>query len=430
MNTKPSKPAFSRYQIFMIALLAILMFTVVLDFMVLSPLGALLMQKLNISTSQFGWVVSAYAFSAGASGFLAAGFADRFDRKKLLLFFYSGFIIGTLLCAIAPDYHLLLAARIITGIFGGVIGSICFAIISDLFALEVRGRVMGFVQMSFSASQVLGIPIGLMLANHFRWHSPFWMIAVFATLMAGIMIIYMKPVNMHLQLKSDRNPFEHLIKIISQKNYLRAFLATTLLATGGFMLMPFASAFGIHNMGISMEQLPYLYLITGLFSILFGPLIGILSDKVGKYRIFCVGSLLSILIVFIYTNLGITPFWLVLVINVFLFLGVSSRMITASALMSTVPSPQDRGAFMSVNSSVQQVSGGIASAIAGLIVVQNSSGILKNYNVLGYIVIGSMLTTILLLYSINQYVSRSGKKGRETGTKKIMEVAAADIPGD
>jgi len=235
---------------------------------------------------------------------------------------------------------------------------------------------------------------------------------------------------MHLQLKSDRNAFEHLTKIISQKNYLRAFLATTLLATGGFMLMPFGSAFGIHNMGISMEQLPYLYLITGLFSILFGPLIGMISDKVGKYKIFCVGSLLSILIVSIYTNLGITPFWLILIINVFLFLGISSRMITSSALMSAVPSPQDRGAFMSVNSSVQQVSGGIASAIAGLIVVQNSSGTLKNYNVLGYIVMGSMVTTIILLYAINQYVSRSAKKGRETGTKTIMEVAAADIPGD
>src|ERR1044071_9050293 len=151
--------------------------------MVLSPLGAVLMEKLHITPSQFSIVVSVYAFSAGASGLLSAGFADRFDRKKFLLFFYAGFLIGTLLCAIAPDFHFLLIARIVTGIFGGVIGSVSFAIISDLFKMEVRGRVMGFVQMAFAASQILGLPIGLVLANHFGWHAPFWMIAGFGILM-------------------------------------------------------------------------------------------------------------------------------------------------------------------------------------------------------------------------------------------------------
>ena len=80
---------FTPYEIFMIAILAIIQFTVILDFMVLSPLGAILMPKLNITTAQFGFVVSAYAFSAGGTGLLAAGFADRFDRKKFLLFFYT-----------------------------------------------------------------------------------------------------------------------------------------------------------------------------------------------------------------------------------------------------------------------------------------------------------------------------------------------------
>src|SRR2546428_1473464 len=261
---------FSRYQVFIIAILAILQFTIILDFMVLSPLGALLMEKLKVTTSQFGLVVSAYAFSAGASGLLAAGFADKFDRKKILLFFYTGFILGTLLCAIAPTYHFLLIGRIVTGIFGGVVGSISFAIISDLFKMEVRGRVMGFVQMSFAASQVLGIPIGLLLANHFGWHSPFWMIAGFGSFVGIIILLYVQPVNQHLRLKSERNAFQHLVKVVSQSNYLKAFLATTLLSTGSFMLMPFGSAFGIHNIGLTMDQLPILYGVTGVFSIIFG----------------------------------------------------------------------------------------------------------------------------------------------------------------
>ena len=230
--TTANKKTFNRYEIFIIAILAILQFTIILDFMVLSPLGEQLMDELNITPAQFSYVVSAYAISAGISGLLAAGFADKFDRKKILLFFYSGFILGTLFCGVAPDYNFLLAARVITGIFGGVIGSISFAIITDLFKLEVRGRVMGFVQMAFASSQVLGIPVGLYLANHLGWHSPFLLIVGISLIIGTTIIVYMKPINAHLKIQSDTSPAQHFVHVISQSRYLKAFIATTLLATG------------------------------------------------------------------------------------------------------------------------------------------------------------------------------------------------------
>ncbi|HMQ62812.1 MAG TPA: MFS transporter, partial [Flavilitoribacter sp.] len=279
--------AFTSYEVFIIAILAILQFTIILDFMVLSPLGAQLLGELNINTKQFGLVVSAYAFSAGISGLLAAGFADRFDRKKLLLFFYTGFIVGTFLCGLAPNYHLLLGARIITGLFGGVIGSISFAIITDLFRMQYRGRVMGFVQMAFATSQVLGLPVGLYLANHWGWHSPFILIASLSIIVYLSVIFKMRPVNAHLALqKKDQNPFGHLFRTLSQRQYLKGFGTTTLLSTGGFMLMPFSTAFAVNNLGVTFEQLPLIYLITGITSMIGGPLIGKFSDTVGKYKIF------------------------------------------------------------------------------------------------------------------------------------------------
>jgi len=400
------KHTFTRYQKFVIAILAILQFTIVLDFMVLSPLGAILLPELNIRPSQFGLVVSAYAFSAGVSGLLAAGFADKFDRKKMLLFFYAGFITGTVLCAVAPNYHFLLIARIVTGLFGGVIGSVSFAIITDLFTLETRGSVMGFVQMAFAASQVLGIPVGLLLANYFGWHSPFWMIAGFTVIVGCIIWIYMQPVTEHLLLKHNRSAFQHLWKTVSKPDYVKGFTATILLATGGFMLMPFGSAFMTNNMNIPLKSLPLLYGVTGIFSILFGPLIGRVSDKVGKYKIFAFGSVLSMCMVLIYTNLGATPLWIAIALNVILFVGISSRMISASALLTAVPQPQDRGAFMSINAAVQQISGGVASAIAGMIVVQNSSGALVHYNTLGYVVVLSMMVAILLMYFLNNHIQK------------------------
>jgi len=402
----PKERIFTPYQVLIIGLLSILQFIIILDFMVLSPLGAILMPALNITPAQFGLVVSAYAFSAGASGLLAAGFADKFDRKKFLLFFFVGFLIGTFFCAIAPTYKLLLAARIITGIFGGVISSVTFAIITDLFKLEVRGRVMGFTQIAFGASQVLGLPIGLILANRFEWHAPFWMIVIFGTLLGLVIVVYMKPVTQHLAANVKQNAFKHLSNNLSNKLYLRAFFSTILLATGGFMLMPFGSAFSTNNLGLTMGQLPTLYFVTGIFGITLGPLIGKLADTVGKFKLFAMGTVVSIIMVAIYTRLGITPLWICIVINVILFAGINARMISSSTLISAIPAMPDRGAFMSINSSFQQVSGGVASFVAGLVVIQAPSGILERYDILGYVVIGSMIIAMAMIYWLDSYVNR------------------------
>ncbi|MCW3123941.1 MAG: transporter, partial [Flavipsychrobacter sp.] len=202
---------FTPYQKFVIFILAITQFTVILDFMVMSPLGDMLMKSLDMKTSQFGLAVSAYAFSAGISGLLTAGFADRFDRKKLLLFFYIGFILGTVFCSMATSYPLLIAARIITGLFGGVIGSISMAIITDIFDIHHRGRVMGFIQLGFGASQVLGLPISLYIANIWGWPSPFVMVAALAAIVAILIMVKLEPVIKHLELQSDKSAFTHLL---------------------------------------------------------------------------------------------------------------------------------------------------------------------------------------------------------------------------
>ncbi|MBS1637456.1 MAG: MFS transporter [Bacteroidetes bacterium] len=409
MTTSPTTPAptgFTKYQAFIIAILAILQFTVILDFMILSPLGDTLQKTLHIEASAYTMVVSAYAISAGISGLLAAGFADKFDRKKLLLFFYAGFILGTVMCGLAESYGALLIARIVTGLFGGVLSSTSYAIITDLFKMDQRGRVMGFVQMAFAASQILGIPLGLLLSELFSWHAPFFLIVGFSAAVWVIVLLYMKPVTDHLKIKNDHNPIQHLIKTLGRRDYQIGFLATTLLATGGFMLMPFGAAFAINNLHVSNKQLTLMYTITGIVSIIFGPLIGKLSDKVGKYKLFIAGSMYTMVMVGIYTNLSATPLAVIIGLNSLLFIGVSSRMIASQALMTAVPDMKDRGAFMSINASVQQFSGGLAAMLAGAIVIQQKSGFIENYYVLGSVVIGAMGVSIGFMYFINQLVKR------------------------
>src|SRR5205085_5061537 len=176
----------------------------------------MLMKSMSLTTKQFGFAVSGYAFSAGISGLLTAGFADKFDRKKLLLFFYVGFIAGTLFCGLSNTYHMLIAARILTGLFGGVIGSISLAIVADLFPLHQRGRAMGFIQMGFGASQVLGIPISLYIANHWGWQSPFLMIVGLATVIWLAVMLKLHPVTKHLELKTEKTAIKHLWHTLKQ----------------------------------------------------------------------------------------------------------------------------------------------------------------------------------------------------------------------
>jgi predicted MFS family arabinose efflux permease len=403
MQTENAEQAkFTSYQVVAIVLLTLTQFTVVLDFMVMSPLGDMLMKSMSLSTSQFGFAVSAYAFSAGASGLMTAGFADRFDRKKLLLFFYVGFIAGTLFCGLATTYAMLVAARIITGLFGGVMGSIALAIIADLFPIHQRGRAMGFTQMGFGASQVLGIPIGLYIANHWGWQAPFLMIVGLAALTWLVVLIKMHPITKHLELKTEKSAFTHLWHTMKLKNYRVGFLSTALLSLGGFMMMPWGSAFAINNLKVTYGQLPILFMASGLVALVVMPMVGKLSDRIDKVKIFFIAAIWTMVAIIIYTNLTQIPFYLVITLNIILMIGILSRIVPAMALVSAIPKMQDRGAFMSINSSLQQIAGGIAAAVGGLIVVQRTkTSPLEHYNTLGYVISVIIVFNIIMVYRMN-----------------------------
>ncbi len=413
------------YQKLVIFLLAITQFTVILDFMIMSPLGDMLMKSMSLDPPAFSKVVSSYAYSAGISGFLTAFFADRFDRKKLLIFFYTGFIGGTFFCGLAQTYEQLIAARIITGIFGGVIGSISMAIIADIFALQQRGRVMGFIQMGFGASQVLGVPLGLYIAGKWSWEAPFLMVASLAVLIVTAILLMLRPVNAHLLVQRDKSAVMHLWHTLKERRNRIGFMATALLSIGGFMMMPFGSAFAINNLKISFKELIALSVVSGIISVVIMPLIGILSDKISKFKIFAFATVWMMVMCVVYTNLGPTPFWLVLVFNIMIMMGVMSRMVPSSALTSAVPSIEQRGSFMSINTSLQQIAGGVASTIAGMIVVQQQgkAGPLQNYDVVGYVIVVISILSIFLMYRVSKMIAQ---KSNQQGASKMEEVVVSE----
>ncbi|WP_432711038.1 MFS transporter [Pedobacter sp.] len=402
-----TSPPFTKYQKLVIFLLAMTQFTVILDFMIMSPLGDMLMKSLSLTPTKFGVAVSAYAFSAGISGLLTAGFADKYDRKKLLLFYYTGFTIGTVACGFANSYEFLLVARIITGLFGGVIGSISMAIVTDMFALEQRGRVMGFLQMGFGASQVLGIPISIWLANHWGWESPFLATAALAAIVAVVILVKMRPIAEHLALQHDRSVVAHLWSTVANRDYRIGFTATALLSIGGFMMMPFSSAFAVNNLGVYSTRLPILFMVSGVCALIVMPMIGKLSDKVNKFKLFALASIWLMVVCVLYTNQSVIPFGLVILFNIIMMMGIMGRMVPSIALTSAIPSMADRGGFMSINASLQQIAGGVAASVAGTIVYQKTpASPLEHYDIVGYVIVVVSIVGIILMYRVNNMINR------------------------
>ncbi|MFC5459609.1 MFS transporter [Massilia niabensis] len=417
----PLEPAaasqFTGYQKVVAGLLAFLQFAVILDFMIMAPLGALIIPALDITPARFGIIVSAYAFSAGLSGLLAAGFADRFDRKKLLLFFYVGFLAATLWCGLARTFEALLCARIATGLFGGVIGSVVLAIATDLYSPGLRGRVMGIIQTAFAASQVLGLPLALFTSNHWDWHAPFYLMVALGGV-GGVLVAWrLKPVTAHLKDAKDVHPARHLSATITARRHLPAFATTVLLSTGGFMIMPFSSLFVVNNLGLANSDLPTIYLLTGICTIVAGPLIGKMVDATGRMPVFLTGSAVTIVMVLIYTNLTTASLPVLVLINVVMFLGIFARMIPYQAMSASVPEPQMRGSFNAISASIQQLSGGVAAVVAGHLVSIGADGRLHGFERVGWVLVATTIAGGFLVNQVNREIrERAAVKAAPEGS--------------
>jgi len=384
-------------------LLSALNFTHIMDFMIMMPLGNYLMPYFGISSQQFSFLVAAYTFSAGASGFLAAFFVDRFDRKRVLLFGYIGFLLGTICCALAPSYSFLLISRIIAGLFGGLIGAQVLSIVADLIPYERRGTAMGMIMAAFSVASVFGVPFGLYVANHFNWHGPFIFVAGLGIILVPLIMRHMPKMDAHLKTGTAKavTPLSLVGGIVSDSNQLLALGLSACLMMGHFMIIPFLNPFMEFNMGFSKTETPMIYMVGGALTLFSSPLMGKLADKIGKHRLFVILVILAVAPIALITNLPKIPFYLVLTITGFWFIVSSGRSIPAQAMISNVVPPERRGSFMSFNSSVQQIFVGLASVIAGLIVVKTPDNKVLHYEVTGYLSIGIILLSIVLASMLN-----------------------------
>ena len=390
-------------------ILASLNFTHILDFIIMMPLSNYLIPYFKITAMQFSILVASYSVSAFFSGLIIAMVIDRFDRKRSLLIAYAGFLIGTIACGFAPTYGLLLAARIMAGLFGGIIGAQVLSIVADLFTYERRGRAMAVVMSAFAAASILGVPISLYLTNlfHFNWHIPFILIGSLGVLFVPLIIRYIPKMKGHIiTLENSKSPFEALINVFRVPVQRDALLFSGMLMMGHFLIIPFINPYIEFNKGFSKEIIPMIYLFGGMASLVGALLLGRFSDKVGKLPIFLWSVFFSLFMVLIITRMPNVHFSIVLCFFALWFVLGTSRAITAQAMISEVVKSEQRGSFMSVNGSVQQLGSGLAALAAGTIVITEKSGKIHNYNWVGYLSIFVLLTSMILGHIIFKKIDK------------------------
>lgn len=404
-------------------ILAAVQFTTIVDFMIVMPLGPQLMRTLNIGPAEFGLIVSSYTFAAGISGLAASTIVDRFARRTTFLVLYAGFLLGTFLCAIAPTYHALVAARIATGGFGGILGGMAMTIVGDVFPDERRGRATGSLMTGFALASVAGVPLGLLLGTSFGWQVPF-----VALVIGGIPLLFltpfaMPPLNDHIH-QVHAHPLRSLVDTFSLPNHLNAFALTIALMIGSFTVFPYVSAYFVANVGMTEQQLPVIYVVGGALTLFASPLVGRLTDKFGKLRIYRIIAPASAVLLLAITHLPRVPVAVAVAVFASLMVCNVGRMIAAMAMITGSVEPHRRGGFLSANSSVQHIACGVGASLGGLLITQTDGGAIERFGLVGWIAAISTLITLWLAGRVRMNSSAS------ISAERISLAAAAEASVD
>ena len=383
-----------RSERFFLLTLAGIQFSHVLDFMIMMPLGPILMAAFGIGTHEFGLLVASYSFSAAVSGILAATFVDLFERKRLLLISFALFALATLACGLAPGYSSLMLARGLAGVFGGIMGALIHTMIGDAIPFSRRARASGIVSSAFSISTIAGVPLSLWLANHLGWRAPFVLIAAFSVFFLIVGLRFLPELRHHLSEEKRAHLLSATFSVLGDANHLRALLFSALIIFSGFTVIPYITVYAVNNVGIDQHDVPIVYLFGGFATFISARLIGHWADKYGKVEIYRRVALLATLPLLVLTHAGIWPLWAWLICSTSFFVLTSGRMIPAMAIIASSAQPKLRGTFMSLNGTVQSLAMGLATTLAGFLISLDGSGKIIGYPLVGYVAVAANLLAI------------------------------------
>jgi predicted MFS family arabinose efflux permease len=409
-SSQPSSPQaapITRAEWGLILVLVSIQFTHMVDFVIIMPLGGRLMAELSLSAAQFALIVSAYACAAGVASLLASFFMDRFDRKSVLLTMYAGFTLSTLFCGLAGNYEWLLVSRTLAGAFGGTAAVALMTVIGDVFAPEKRGRATGAVISSFAVASIAGLPAGLMLTEWFArgapaalrelraTGAPFVALAGLSALVWVLVWAKLPPIRGHLSTHRP-NRWAEFVEVLRNRDHIGAFAFSFFLVLGTFTVASFIGPYLTATNGWGEEKLSQIYFVAGICTLVGMTVVGRMADRLPRLPLFRVLGSLALVMAVVVTNLPAGPLWVAVITMSAFMVFAAGRMAPVQAMLLGVPAPKNRGAFMSVNTSVQHAATGLAPMIAGALVTVTPDGRMTGYPMVGWVAAGTAAASLVL----------------------------------
>ena len=387
-----------------ILILFLIQFIDVLDFMIVMPLGPDFAADLGIKESNLGWIASSYTIAAAFSGILSSTIIDRFERKKVLIITLLGLTAANIFSANTWNLESMLASRFLAGAFGGPATSICFAIVSDLFAEEKRGAVMGKVMSGFSLAAIFGVPIGLEVSTRFGWYSSFYMVALLGIIALCLVMFYLPKITTHLEAVQENKVT--YISLFNNYKYVLTFAAACLGSMASFMIIPYISPFIQSNMDFPRDDVGIIYFIGGVGSFFAMHLAGKFVDKSSSSLATMLANIF-ILFTLILGFIANTKFISAIVIFVPFMVGMSIRNVSNYTLFSKVAALNDRAGFMSVISCIQHLAASLGAISTSLIVSIKPNGHLKHMDKAAIIAVILFLIVPLILNRVERRLAKT-----------------------
>lgn len=378
----------------LIAILRAVHMTHLIDFMIMMPLGSHFIRAFGMPASGLGALVFAYTVSAGIAGVVVGSVIDRFDRRRLLRIVYCGFLLSLLLTASAGSADALLGARLLAGTCGGVLSAMIQTIVADAVPPERRASALGRVMTGHALAAVLGVPLGLALASALGWRSVFAALALLSVVAAYGVARHVPALPHARELATSRA--DSVAAAFTARRSATAFALTFAVTFSAYAVVAYVAPYWVGNVGIAESELPLVYLGAGALSFFTSPLAGRLADRHGRCTVFALAMLLSAAAILLVTDAPRLPLGAALALGWVFFVVVYARWVPALALLSEVPAPASRGAFMMWNGVVTQLGMGAGALFTGSVIERAADGSLQGFDTVSYVAAAVSLIAIAL----------------------------------
>lgn len=353
---------------FVILTLWLLVFAASSQVMIVAPIIPRIAEELHVGKSTLGLLITIYAVVVGLFALVAGPISDRYGRRRILLA-GSGLLAITLgLHAVADNFSLLLTMRGFAGVAGGFLSGAVVSYIGDYFPVHRRGWASGWVMSGIAVGQVLGIPLGNLLADWFSFRTPFLAFSLLAALSFLFMLFKLPQPQVTLRTSlSFQSALGSYATLLRRREVRAAALAYMTMLMGFSLFETFFPTWLEEHFGFSVAMVSLLFMVGGVTKVIAGPQAGKLSDRIGRTRVIigvAIGiALLLPLIILVQPSF----FWVIYPLFCLMMICMAPRMVPIGALLTQLVSGEQRGAVMSLVTSTAQIGYGLGSALASLV---------------------------------------------------------------